>query len=57
MSQCPVIVDYKYLGMFPKLSSMHASDVTQKQLCDVKSINKVCWLIYEIKQDTKTLTI
>lgn len=29
MSQCPVIVDYKYLGMFPKLSSMHASDVTQ----------------------------
>lgn len=42
MSQCPVIVDYKYLGMFPKLSSMQASDVTQKQLHDVKSINKVC---------------
>lgn len=42
MCQCPVIVDDKYLGMFPKLSSMHASDVTQKQLCDVKSINKVC---------------
>lgn len=48
MCQCSVIVDYKYLGLFPKRSSMHASDVAQKQLSDVS--NKVCWfLTYDIK--------
>lgn len=43
MCQSHVIVDYKHLGLFPELRSNHASDVTQKQLCDVKSIKKVCW--------------
>lgn len=43
MCQSPVIVDYKNLGLIPDLSSNHASDMTQKLLCDVKSINKVCW--------------
>lgn len=43
MCQCPVIGDDKYLGLFPKLSSMHAHGVTQKQLCGVQSINKAGW--------------
>lgn len=43
MCQCPVIGDYKYLGLFPNLSFMHAYGVTQKQLCGVQSINKAGW--------------
>lgn len=30
MCQCPVTVDHKHLGAFPKLSSMHASDMARK---------------------------
>lgn len=43
MCQPHVIEDDKHLGLFPELSSHHAFDVTQKQLCDVTSIYKVCW--------------
>lgn len=42
MCQSPVIVDCKHLGLFPKLSSNHASDMTQNSYVMVKSINKVC---------------
>lgn len=46
MNQSSVILDYKYLEVFPKLSSLHVSDTAERQQCDVKSINKEHWICF-----------